>query len=44
MRLFLIPEVPAGKCLKQEHLQSVDDGGSTLLALLEKESLVGIVD
>ena len=41
---FVIPELPAGKSLEQEHLQSVFHHSATLFAFLHKQRLVRIVD
>lgn len=41
---FVIPELPAGKSLEQEHLQSVFHYSAMLFAFLHKQRLIGIVD
>ena len=42
--LFLVPELPTGKSLQQEHLQAVLHIGSSRCSFLHEEGLVGIVD
>ena len=41
---FVIPELPAGKSLKQEHLQSVFHYGTVYSTFFHKQRLVWIVD
>ena len=41
---FFMPEIPAGKCLEEQHLQTILYCGSMFFSLLHEKGFVRIVD